>query len=519
MTATRKQVLFGGAAALALAATPRRATAATDLTRVNPDWMVSEDEAIAWHRAKVEPGPALTGNPSWLRLMGWLEEKLRRYGCVDVNRSPWTFTRQETSVWPEDSRWGLVADGRRVPVSNFGANCGLTGPAGVTAPLVLWDPETKPDVAGKIVIYRPIPRPEVRRAFSDSDYERIAPFDSWPVEGQPVPQAQGAIQTVAAPVWDDMTASSSFVTEIAAHRPAGVVFAMNLNRALTAGLYTFRVPEHYDFPSVYLDRATGDGVIADALAGRSATIRVEGERVPAEAFQLIAYLPGRDYGAARDEKIQLRTHTDGPSISQDNGALGLLALVSYFSRVPQRDRPRTLMIELDCRHFMPGAERTWAHEDYFEKHPEARNGVVAQVAMEHLGQIDYVEAGEEIRPSGRSLPTWIYASANQRLIDYVWQATRDNDLPSAVIRSPGRPGVNGGSQGPWYGMSREGQYLGVPTLGVQGDLGAYWAHSAGLERFDVRAFRRQVATFVQLTGFLMTSDLSLVQAPRVPRPA
>jgi hypothetical protein len=314
-----------------------------------------------------------------------------------------------------------------------------------------------------------------------------------------------------------MTSTSTFVQAIAASRPAGVVFAMNLNAAETAGLYTFRVPEHYDFPSVYVDRDQGDGVIADARAGRSATLRVEGERVQAQAWQLVAWLPGRDHGTDLDQQVQLRTHTDGPSISQDNGAFGLLAVVRYMARIPQRDRPRSLMIELDCRHFMPGAEKAWASQDYFEKNPGARDGVVAMVAMEHLGQIDYVADGDDIRPSGRSLPTWIYASPDPRMIDAACAAARDNHLPSAIIRSPGRPGRGGRSQGPWYGMSNQGQYLGLPTFGVQGDLGAYWAFSGRIDRFDARAFRRQVAVFVQLIGFLMTTDLVALRIPTVAR--
>jgi hypothetical protein len=518
MTMTRKQVLFGAGAAATASMAGLGAAAAPDLTRVDPRRLISEREAIAWHKVKDENGPALTGNASWRRFMAFLELKLKAYGCVDVQRSAWTFKRLETSLWPDDSQWSLVSNGRRVAVANNGANCGLTGPEGVSAPLVVWDPDRKPDVAGKIVVYRPAPRPDVREAFSGSDYEYTTPFDSWPVEGRPVPQAQDATHSVAAPVWDEMTSTSAFVQEIAAAKPAGVVFAMNLNRAETAGLYTFRVPDHYDFPSVYIDRLTGDGVIADARDGKTATLRVQGRHVQSEAYQLMAYLPGRDYGTPRDQQVQLRTHTDGPSISQDNGAFGLLGVVKYMSGLPRRERPRTLMIELDCRHFMPGAERAWAREDYFEKNPHARDKVVAMVAMEHLGQIDYVADGEDIRPSGRSLPTWIYASGNQRMIDEAYRAARDNHLPSAVIRSPGRLGVHGKSQGPWYGMSSGGQYLGLPTYGVQGDLGAYWAHSARIDRFDARAFTRQVATFVQLTGLLMSSDLERLKSPKVERP-
>jgi hypothetical protein len=515
----RRELLAGvGAGAIAsLAGGLAEAAPPSPLTTINRKWLISEDEALAWHRFKDSKGPALTGNESWRSFLGFLETKLKGYGCVDVHRSPWTFKRLVTSVWPDDSRWGLVADGRRIPLANFGANCGTTGPQGVSAEMVLWDPAAKPDVAGKIVVFRPTPRPEVRRAFSDSDYEYMTPFDSWPVEGKPVPQAPNGTHSISDVVWDEMTATSSFIGEIRDAKPAGVVFAMNLNKAATAGLYTFGVPTDYDFPSVYVDNRFRDQVVDDARQHRKATIRVEGERVDSEAYQLIAYLPGRDYGTDRDQQVQLRTHTDGPSISQDDGALGLLGVVKYISHVPKAQRPRTLMIELDCRHFMPGAERAWADEDYFVKNPHARDKIVAMVAMEHLGQIEYVFDGDEIRPSGRSLPTWIYASPDQRMIDTALKAARDNHVRSAVIRSPGRPGVHGKSQGPWYGMSGGGQYLGLPTYGVQGDLGAYWAESGRINRFDPRSYVREVGTFAQLTGFLMTAKLPKV--PKVERPA
>lgn len=175
------------------------------------------------------------------------------------------------------------------------------------------------------------------------------------------------------------------------------------------------------------------------------------------------------------------------------------------------------MIEMDCRHFMPGMERAWGEQDYFTKNPKARDPIVAMVAMEHLGQIEYVEDGEGIKPSGRSMETWVYASADRGMLDAALKAAKDNNVRSTVIRSPGRPGVNGKSQGPWYGMSGGGRFLGLPTYGVQGDLGAYWAHSAGIARFDARSYVRQVAMFSQLVGYLMVNTLPKV--PKVERPS
>src|SRR3982751_6027370 len=133
MVLQRREVLAGlGAGAMAgLAGSMARAATGSPLTTINRRWLVSESEAMAWHRFKDSKGPALTGNESWRSFMGFLEAKLKEYGCVDVHRSAWTFKRLVTSVWPDDSKWGLVSNGRRVPVANFGANCGTTGPRGV----------------------------------------------------------------------------------------------------------------------------------------------------------------------------------------------------------------------------------------------------------------------------------------------------------------------------------------------------------------------------------------------------
>ncbi len=517
----RKQVLLGmGAVGLAgIIGVRAQAASGTSLTKLNAAWLIGEPEAMAWHKFKDDNGPALTGNPAWHKFLEFVEAKLKEYRCVDIHRSSWTFDRMVTTYWPDASQWSLVSDGKPVPLCNYGANCGLTGPEGVTAELVLWDPVAKPDVTGKIVVFRPTPRPDVRDAFIDADYEYMTPYDSWPVEGKAVPQGMDATDSVAPIVWDELTASASAVRDLAPLKPAGLVFAMNLNRAETEGLYTFPVPEQYNFPSVYVDRIRGDAVVADAKRQAKATIRVEGQHEQSEAYQLIAYLPGRDYGTDKDEQIQLRTHTDGPSISQDDGAFGLLGVIKYMAQIPQKDRPRTLMIELDCRHFMPGAERSWEAQDYFTKFPHARDKVVALVAMEHLGQIEYVADGDEIKPTGRSLETMIYSSGDQKMIDYAYKAAQDNSIKSAIIRSPGRPGAHGKSQGPWYGMGGGARFLGLPAFSMQGDLGAYWAFSARIGRFDPRSYCREVSLFCQLTAYLMEVDFHTIHVEKVDRAA
>ena len=84
-------------------------------------------------------------------------------------------------------------------------------------------------------------------------------------------------------------------------------------------------------------------LIQAAKENKNATIVLNSNVEKSEAYQLIGYLPGKHYGTEKDEQIILTNHTDGPSITQDNGALGILGIIKYFSNIPQDQRDRTLL--------------------------------------------------------------------------------------------------------------------------------------------------------------------------------
>ena len=113
-------------------------------------------------------------------------------------------------------------------------------------------------------------------------------------------------------------------------------------------------PTLHDIPGLILDREAGAQVITDSKAGKIATLRLEATVEPSEAVQAIGYSLGKHYGKPRDEQILQVNHTDDPSITLDNEALGLQAIVKYFSNLPQGEREWTLTIFLDYRHYIPG---------------------------------------------------------------------------------------------------------------------------------------------------------------------
>jgi len=483
------------------------------LTDVRDEWILSEAEAIEWHKVKDENGPAFTGNASWHQFVGFVEEKLGAYGAVDIERNQWSFQRWHSSEWPDHSKWSLVAGGEELEVANYGANSGSTGPDGVTAELVYYDKEDPPDdISDKIVVFKTVVDQALIERFSNNDYEYRSTFESFPEYGLPIPDDLTDFQSLS--IFLQLIQVPAFIDIANEGGAVGVLFVLDAGRDLMAGMYTFPVPRIYDAPSLYLDRTAGKKAIEAARASSHATLRLEATTTTSTAYQLIGYLPGSKYGTADDEQIQLTTHTDGPSISQDNGAFGILGVVKYMSQIPQAERPRTLMVFLDCRHFMPGAEQAFAEQDWFVRNPDARDSVVAMIGVEHLGQIEFVEDGDTLLESGRVYPSQIWTTNSDKMVELAIKAVNDNILPSAYVRNVARPGVHGGNQGQWYGMAKYAPELGIPAFAIMGFMGAYWATSSDIDRFDANLFRRQVATVVQLTGELMGADLAELSTAR-----
>lgn len=477
------------------------------LTRVNPQWMVTPGEAHEWHRLKDKGGPAFAGNASWHQFVAFVASKLGSYGVVDLTKNSWRYDLWTTSGWPDDSKWRLVSDGAPVKVAHYGAWSGSTGPEGVTAPLLCYTPSLSPEsLRGKIVVFRVAPHPKpplddtYKTWFTINDYEHMTDPQTFPQAFTQVP----AGVSVAYDVWWQLRQTIQINALLQKGQAAGGLIVFNMPYDRVAGLYTFPVPALYSVPTLYLDRNAGKKVSADCERGAQATLTLQASLESVETYQLIGYLPGRHYGTDQDQKILLRTHTDGPSISQDNGAFGILAIVAYFSRIPQQERPRTLMIYLDNRHYMPGMERAFGDKDWFARHPEGKRGIVGLIAAEHLGQLEFKESGDSLVPTGAVEPSFLWTRNDQHLIDMAIRAVKDHRWPRVMVQSVERPGIRGGKQGVWYGMGRMAMEWNLPGYSTMGTQGAYWNTAARIDKFDKDLFYTQIAAMTQLTGVLMT---------------
>jgi hypothetical protein len=493
-----------------------------NLTELHSNWIVTADEAYRWASIKNDNLPTLTGSQQWLNYMRFLEDALAEYGAVDAVKNSWEFERWFTA---EDSRqWSLVSGGKPVRVASYGAYSGSTPAEGITADLIYYDHDDPPkNIEGKIVVIptRPHPSPPFSEDYlinyTFNDYEYAANADTLPAPFEFVDPAD----SFTFDIWWQLAQRLDQIP--AQGKAAGAIIVYDMAFERTQGLYTFPVPKHYESPTLILSREDGAAVIEDAKAGKKATLNLEATTETATAYQYIAYLPGADYGTPDDEQIVLVNHTDGPSITQDNGALGLLAIVKYFSHIPQAQRPRTLKIFLDCRHYMPGLESAHSEVDWFTRHPEAKSKVVAMIQTEHLGEMDYREIDNRVEPTGDAEQSYLWTRNNDILIAAAKKAVDQYGWSRAQVSVPERSGRRGGLQQVWWGVGALGQAdtgyyncdvwhcLDLPGFGLGGFLGHYWSSAATIDRWNKDLFVSQAATMTELTGVLMSADLNMIQ--------
>ena len=272
-------------------------------------------------------------------------------------------------------------------------------------------------------------------------------------------------------------------------------------------------------PTLCLDRVNGAKVLVDAQAGKTATLTLLATFEPSVGMGIVGYLPGKYYGTDKDEMVMLATHTDAMSLAEENGGLGMLGIIHYFNHIPQSQRPRTLVLYFDCRHFMPGAEGAWPQYDYFmagtlsngttyHNHPEILTKVVTGVGIEHMGMLETIEVGpggNTYKLSGRVETSLIDLNNNTWLINMVAKAAIDNHWPRVDAKSGNiEPGVNGGFQGSVKSAVNKGKTYGFTGVGLAGNWpGCATQTFSQLNDFDKNLFHTQVAGLTQITGELM----------------
>ena len=420
-------------------------------------------------------------------------------------------------------------------VASYGMTSGSTPAEGVTGQLLYYDPATPPsdgEIAGKILVFQTAqyPDPPYSNQFLDNytltDYEWRSP-GKWASLFTP-PSTSVTTSFHSRWVWSQLNRFAAI--GIRAHA-AGMVVVYDLSPGAAFGLAQRSVytpdgkaglgAKYVNCPTLALDRVNGAKVLADAKAEKQATLTLTARFQRDMGKAVIAYLPGRNYGTQQDEQVLLATHTDAMSLIEENGGLGMLGILSYFNRIRRSQRPRTLIFYFDCRHFMPGGERSWPQFDYYSLHPERLKSIVATLGMEHMGGRQTIESGpggntyaySSERPENGGVITSLMDVYNNNmwLIEAIARAATDNRWPRVDVKSGNTgPGVNGGFQGLVKSPMNKGRAYKIPGVGLAGDWPGAWTQTyaqvdteAGMQGFDKDYFVQQVAGLSQLAAEFM----------------
>ncbi len=524
---------------------PAGKAAASALSKIHQPYMITPKQALDWHVFKAECGPTYAGSTGWKRFTDFLISKMPEFGAVDLDYVEIPYDHYIVEDWPDrrshmhdspNAVEKLVTDGTPVPVvASYGMTSGFTGAEGITAQMLHYDPAHPPaesQIAGKILVFetQKQPGPPYNDNFLDNytptDYEWRSP-GKWPELWVPPSRTQTS-SFYGRWVWSQL---GRFAEAGIKGHAAGIVIVYDLSPGMAFGLAQRSVytengraglgATYVNCPTLTLDRVNGAKVLADAKAGKMATLTLRARFQRDTGKAIIAYLPGKNYGTPQDEQVLLATHTDAMSLIEENGGLGMLGIMAYFNRLPKSERARTLVFDFDCRHFMPGAEASWPQYDYYTIHPEKLKTIVATLGMEHMGGRQTIETGpggntyaySNARPEDGGVITSLIDVNNNNIwmVEMIARAATDNHWPRVDVKSGrGVPGVNGGFQGAVKSPMNKGRGYKIPGCGLAGDWPGAWTQTyaqvdteAGPHGFDENYFVAQVAGLTQIAGEFM----------------
>ena len=456
------------------------------------------EEVYSWHLLKDSYGPTFAGNLSWQKYVELLEKELINNGVKNLTKDFFEYERWHTSNARNDHQWTLTVEGEPIDVASYWAYSGFTGKTGVEGKLLYFNQDTPKDlIKGKIIVFDVGGLPDAFKRFSEISKHEYATKDLHRIQG------------------DDSTGDYwyqvNYVTRFAKldeylkdSGALGAIAILSMSPGRAEGIYTFPLirPGIIGVPGLYVDRVSGNELRDAALKGKYANLKLLANVQNSKAYFLSGFLPGKHFGEDKDQFILLTTHTDGPNLTQENGGFGIIKIIEQINKIPISERNKTILIMLDPQHFMPGRHSI----DWFNLHANLSSRIVSVLAVEHLGQMEYKDFGNQFRLSGTTDKTYIYSQDNQNLIDQAIYSVEKHKIERTYVLCPDR-----GGQGPWTGMGNLAQKMKIPGYGISTSMSGYWSTKPGIESFSSELFMKQVDIMTDLTLYLMNANGEEIQ--------
>ncbi|MCJ0903983.1 hypothetical protein [Rhodococcus sp. ARC_M6] len=369
-------------------------------------------------------GPRLTGTESHRMLVEEVAAELTGLG-LEVRRDTQTFERWDLPTSADGLRIDLT-DGS-VAVSSAFPYSGITGPAGISAPLVLLNTKRPrwSRAKGAIAVIE-VPHIDVPRKFLVSEW---GPITTDEMVRNPVLSA-----TLLGP-------------KLAKARKAGVLGVIAVWRDIAPdnarGQYLPFTEPYHDIPAVWVAGDDAAKVLAAARTGQKATLVLDATLHPGTTTDTVwAVSPG----SSPRETILVITHSDGTNGAEENGHLGLLELARHAVAQPHR---RSYVFVLTTGHLrIPAVSKHGqATSTWLEAHPEMWKGeggqarAVAGIAVEHLGALGDTEdfAAGTYTLDATPEPEVLYATSREvhDIVAPLWRDIGSGDrrivAPSPVV--------------------------------------------------------------------------------------
>jgi hypothetical protein len=371
MKFTRKEFLGSLGLMLPGVLAPFRVNAAS-LPELTPGNLPDTDELWKWLKQLAAWCPAYTGSAGHTAFINFLDAELRRSKLMPQRK---TF---KIPLWEMQS-YGLKLGAEKIHAAGYRPYSGITPPEGVTAPLYYAGMGQKLDLsgaAGKIVLI------EMEPAAA-----RSAPFRAGELLGtypanQKVPNVlYGVIESYR---------KTPDIKPLEAAKAAGAIYIWNnISDANAEDQALPFAAAQTSVPALWVGSKTGQRL--KSMAGSPVTLTLQASVHPDTPTDNIwAILPGKT-----DETIIVNTHTDGCNACEENGALGVVALARYFSKIPLAQRNRTIVFLMTTGHFGHGFVR--GTQDWMQTNQDLVKKAAACVTIEHLGAnewVDYPERNE-----------------------------------------------------------------------------------------------------------------------------
>ncbi|MGV0991188.1 MAG: Ig-like domain-containing protein [Mycobacterium sp.] len=399
----------------------------TDLggLKVNDLEFMPAEQLQAWHEYLDGVGLRATGSAAHEGYIDTLVGMLGDAGIQDVQTQSFPVTRWTTNSWTLN----LVNGDTVTPVNApaYMPYSGVTSADGVTAPLFYLSStkEINPaDVVGKIVVFD-VPLTELPEpAFLLLQYpgKVYDPANSILTGGTyKRPYLNGLV-----PVIDQLQAAGAL----------GAVGVLDYPQDAVTGSYFPYDGVLRDIPGVFVDRQVGAELKAQAQQGVSANIALPATVAEVSSRNIIATIPGKNYGAAADEVVIIQSHTDGTNGLEDNGPYMITAMAQYLNRLPQDQRDATFVVLLSSGHFVGGEGLQAFAAD--PQNAELIARTKAAMTIEHVGALEYTEVDGTMQPTGNAEPGVWWSRNYGGLVQGAFNQLVDGGLnPGGVLHGLG----------------------------------------------------------------------------------